>query len=934
MLESSVDLETGNEMEGTFELPLRIQIVRSVWMGALLFLGIWISCAAAPLVPSWCPPQIDKRLSLLAATDLIQQAQKHAERGENQEAIARLCEAYLRPSVQRDKRVAGNIANFTGTILFRGSGELESAKAAFSDSLANLDPRVHPSEVATAYANLANVYFRRAAYQEAERHLQDARTHALRIPDKNLRASVVASIAIKEGLVAEAKGQLDSAAVKYNDAYQQALRIGSDASSNELASTRKSLAEAMHNLAALQTTSGHFAEAIGQFFRLRQWARDNDNVAAEYWTTYSLVVAYQALERHREALALTSELDILQRRSPDAGLRASTQMAIAKSLYMLRDLEAAKPRLLEAANYFAEQRMANELAQALNGMGILAMESGNVEEAEQAYSRSLRIRRMIEDSVGEGITLHAMADLAWRRGQTDHAHELLGEAVQVLSTVSAPVTYAQALGSYAVSLRNRGQKQKAKEALVQAVDLLWRYRSVGKSLTLSRNENDRVAPIYDALIAQYLEEKDPLKALEIAERVRAASLRVETAIDPTTSFTPASPDDSKAFDAARSRVFVAMRSQQSDPGPGSEARLAAAIRDLDAAVAQIELATASSSRTAMSFASTVQALQAALSSSRAVLMFYKVDGRWIVWTVTDKELSAIPIAVSPQEVSNQLNSFRQFAWDDGGVPKELQALHRALLEPVQHVISGREIIVVPSGELNQLPFAGLHDGSGYLIQKTTVTHALGIGHATQLLTAPASGQHSPALLLSAAVAPGFARLANADAEVQSVAEHLPSPTIRFGAQVNDFITLAPVAAIIHVAAHGVVDLDRPLLSRLVLTPSATQDGLLSVADVRRIQLRRHPLVVLSACESGVGVVGSDETVHGLAGAFFQAGASAVVASLWLVDDASTAALMSTFYEQLTQGTQPASALRGAMLQAMTQNQHPYYWASFSYTGHQ
>lgn len=896
-----------------------------------LILG-WITCSAQIQRPRWCPPETKNLFFEVDAIRLIETARALAQRGQDHEAIVQLCEAYGRTDVQANSYLAGNIANYTGTILFRGPGQLGAAGAAFADALKHFDPKVHISEVATAHANIGNVHHRQGAINDAEKQLRIAGKEASRILDADLQASVLATIIVKEGLVAEAKGQLDIAASKYKAAYEQALHVSANASTNIRASARASIAEAMHNLASIQSARGHYSEAIRQLLDLRSWSRKNINVVADYWTTYTLLTTYQALERHREALALVPELDALQQKSPDAGLRASTQMAIAKSLYALRNLDAAMPRLLEAAKYFSEQGMASELAQALNSMGVLALDKKRIAEAEQAFSRSLSLRRTIGDRVGEGITLQALANLAWRIGQTDKAHQLLGQAVDILEKEPSPITYALALGSYAVSLVDRNQKREAKEILEKAVDLLWRYRSVGKSLTLARNENDRVRPVYDALIALYLEEKNSFRALEIAELVRAASVRTETAVDPTTSIDSTGEERIPALEVARNRVFTAMRVRQSAPSATSEANLAAALRDLDTAVVNLELSKKMTTLKSVGFATIVQTLQTALGNSRALLMYYKMDTHWTVWVITDKAVTSVMLATSPEKISDLLNAFRLFSWDSGGVPPQLRTLYTALLEPVRHLVEGRDIIVVPSAELNMVPFAALHDGTKYLIQKATVSHALGIGHATQLLTTGQGKPFSAALLLATADSPGFTSIAHTETEVKSVAAHLRSPTVRIRASVDDFFSLAPEAGIIHVAAHGVVDFDQPLLSRLALIPAGAQDGLLSVADIRRTVLKRRPLVVLSACETGVGAIGSDEAVHGLAGAFFHAGASSVVSTLWLVDDASSATLMSIFYKHLMQEQKPAAALRSAMLQIMALKSHPYYWAAYTYVG--
>jgi CHAT domain-containing protein len=92
------------------------------------------------------------------------------------------------------------------------------------------------------------------------------------------------------------------------------------------------------------------------------------------------------------------------------------------------------------------------------------------------------------------------------------------------------------------------------------------------------------------------------------------------------------------------------------------------------------------------------------------------------------------------------------------------------------------------------------------------------------------------------------------------------------------------------------------------------------------------LVVLSACETGLGkLLGGDE-VAGLTRTILSAGANTVVSSLWKVSDDSTALLMQGFYKRLRAGEQPAEALRASALEVKKQYPHPFYWAPFVVTG--
>ena len=143
---------------------------------------------------------------------------------------------------------------------------------------------------------------------------------------------------------------------------------------------------------------------------------------------------------------------------------------------------------------------------------------------------------------------------------------------------------------------------------------------------------------------------------------------------------------------------------------------------------------------------------------------------------------------------------------------------------------------------------------------------------------------------------------------------------------------------VHFATHGLLDSERPGLSSLVLSmvdaQGKQQDGFLRANDIYNLKLPAE-LVVLSACQTGLGKEIKGEGLVGLTRGFMYAGAARVVVSLWSVNDKATAELMTKFYEKmLKQGERPAAALRAAQIEMWKQKQwqSPYYWAAFTMQG--
>ncbi|MGH9569854.1 MAG: CHAT domain-containing protein [Candidatus Angelobacter sp.] len=144
--------------------------------------------------------------------------------------------------------------------------------------------------------------------------------------------------------------------------------------------------------------------------------------------------------------------------------------------------------------------------------------------------------------------------------------------------------------------------------------------------------------------------------------------------------------------------------------------------------------------------------------------------------------------------------------------------------------------------------------------------------------------------------------------------------------------------IVHFATHGILNNKHPELSGLVFSllnkDGTRQDGFLKLQDIYNLKLPVD-LVVLSACESGLGEQVNGEGLIGLTRGFMYAGASRVVASLWNVSDIATARLMAEFYRSMEHdGRPPAAALRAAQIYMWKQKQwnSPYYWAAFQIQG--
>jgi tetratricopeptide (TPR) repeat protein len=200
-----------------------------------------------------------------------------------------------------------------------------------------------------------------------------------------------------------------------------------------------------------------------------------------------------------------------------------------------------------------------------------------------------------------------------------------------------------------------------------------------------------------------------------------------------------------------------------------------------------------------------------------------------------------------------------------------------------------------------------------------------------------------------------------DKEIREIGELFSSnqhPILTFKlAEASEYnLKQTPKVKVLHIATHGffmndieVTDAEseeffsNPLLRSGILLSGAGvdksevdlkgEDGILTAYEAMNLDLSETELVVLSACETALGELRNGEGVYGLQRSFIVAGASAVMMSLWQVDDVATQELMVAFYQHWLNGDSKHEAFRKAQLQIKQKYESPFYWGAFILVGH-
>ena len=269
---------------------------------------------------------------------------------------------------------------------------------------------------------------------------------------------------------------------------------------------------------------------------------------------------------------------------------------------------------------------------------------------------------------------------------------------------------------------------------------------------------------------------------------------------------------------------------------------------------------------------------------------------------------AIPLVMKPQA-----------AWRE---------LYDLLILPVASHLpaaAGSRLTIVPHGPLIDVPFAALRDAQGrYLLERYAI-HSLTAGAMLEYTkTRGDANPRAGSMLLVADPAqppkiagePPLPRLPGANAEVREIAKLLPAARTMLlaDAAATEPKVLAAAAnrSVLHFATHAIVRDADPLSSFLALGREGAASGQLTAQKIYDLRLDAN-LVVLSACRSGEGVPNGDG-IAALARAFFYAGTSSLIVSLWDIADEPSNRLLPAFYREWLKGTDKARALRAAQLQ--------------------
>ena len=791
---------------------------------------------------------------------------------------------------------------------------LQAARKAWTQRVQLARAIGRQDELAQSIANIANLHMLAGEHEEARRHLDEAQRIASEIGNQEVigvTANTLAVIAqMVEGRIGEALDHLERA----RDAF---VATGHE----------QGVFSVLTNIANCRTQLGHYAEAL---------------------------VAYE--QCLVQATKLGDPIEIARARNNLGSL-----------LKTLGRGEEAMANFRQAVELFQAQQHLVGYAQALQNIGDLHFDQSRYEEALHVYRRSLQVRRKTKRAGAVAAGLNAVAGVHWVRGELDDARRLYREALALEEQEGRASAVARALANLAVVEDAKGNPAEGIALLDRALALdpesptsvartrgllammYLRLEKPEKALAQAQQGARLVAQISSDLSDEEgASAKDDFEDLfrqgflaalranrvealhDLIEQARGASLRLrlgsraawDEALVPASlhvalrSARAAERDARAALDAAK--ATLARR-----PMAKATTALSAAQHNVQEASRRLERARKNALPVTAPAPHTLAQVTAALADNEAVLSLCLTDKDAVALVVTGMGARAVSLSDSRRIEQDARAVLR----DHGAPGPALERLRKAIAVPVALPDSVRRILISPSGVLGYVPFALLFPDREVVLVPSATTMGL-LRQASTLrgdgVLALGDPQYPAGRLArlpatrAEVTAVGTVRLLGKDATEAALHQHLGRPG-RWRA--------------VHLACHGLIDPERPMLSALAITPDEENDGRLSALEVFRLKVPAD-LVVLSACETGKGKIYQTEGIVGLTRAFMFAGTPRVLCSLWNVDDDATRALMVKFYELWNppqgEGLSAAAAVKKAQMHMRGHEkwQHPRYWAAW------
>jgi CHAT domain-containing protein/tetratricopeptide (TPR) repeat protein len=838
------------------------------------------------------------------------------------------------------------------------------------------------AEVASSLGILAALHFTRGAYAQAESLFERALSIRERAPERD--SVEIANLLLNFAAVPNARGAYAKAT--------ELLTRATDILEATLGPEHPKLAPALYNHAVIRAEQGEYAKAEPLYERALhilevKSGRDHPDVIRPL---NSLAMLYRAQGAYDKAKSLhLRALHICEAALGPERVQTAECLSSLAMVYLAQHEYAEADSLFKRALGIREQTLPPghpDIAATLSNLGVVCILKGAYVEAEPLCERAAR---ELESTYGPDNP--DVADALENLAGVYQAQRVYGEAKALYERVLT--TREQVLGpthpDVADALENLGALSWVTNELSSAIEYYKRGSTVREhylGATLATLPESRMRMLLNIGRAQTetlvsfhahatFEHADALELALTAVLRRKGRVLEEAASARAALQRHLSPDLQRDLQrVAGISTELATRRLAGD-------QHAEELQELELEVNRIESRLSRQSAELRAYVQplTLHGIQTHVPENAALIEFvryrraepHNADQPWqehhyLAYIIQpEAPPRCIPLGEAALIETAIMSALEVLTHPDVNPRQQLRLLDELIFEPIRKAAAKTQFLISPDGHLHLVPFAALIDRDGrYLIEYTSITY---LASGRDLVPAQRDHPRSKPLVVAAPDYQGrYKPLRGAEEEGRTLKKLFVNIDLAVGpAATKDVLSRARAPVFVHVATHGYfrasattgrgqarglerdlggglprsralplpdidADVDSALdMAGLILAGATEAEATLTAREVAQIDLRGTRLVVLSACDTGVGQIGSSEGVYGLRRALAIAGAETQLVSLWKVDDDATSGLIAHYYDALRKERR-AEALQLAQ-QALLRSQqyaHPSYWAAF------
>lgn len=729
----------------------------------------------------------------------------------------------------------------------------------------------------------------------------------------------------------------------------------------------------LNNIGIAYYYSGENQRALDYLQQSLPLLRTAGNKNSEAYTLVNIGRVYYRLGEYQKALDYLNQAQAIQKTTGNRAQEGETLDEIGAAYSALGQLEKAIEHHRQALEILRTAGNVRREAFALTNAGETYNLLGQPEKALEQFTRALTIVRSVGDPNAAATALDGIARAEQQRGNFEESRKSITESLALIETVRSRSSSLQLRASYRASV------EKAYEFYI---DLLMQQHAKNPAAGFD---------------AEALKASERGRARSLLEKLSEAPIDIRQGVDP--NLIEKERDLKLVLNAKAQREMTLKARKGSARELSTLQKEISALEDEYQQVqAAIRKSSPQYSAITQPQPLGLKEIQQQLDPETALLEYALGNERSYLWVVTPDSLKTFELpkrqeiekvarraseslaarsVIEPPETPTQRRA--RIAEGDRKFEQAAADLSRMILTPAADGFGNRRLVIVADGALQYVPFAALplngkrpiildneiislQSASAFALQRQNLSHRQPAPKAVAVIADPVFSTNDARLRPGAALSgEGGTRIIEHTAG-DSGNGQLSIPRLPFTrTEADQILAVAPrdssLKALgfranrsiatsdelsqyryVHFATHGYLDTKRAGLSAIVLSmvdeQGKPQDGFLRTHDIYNLKLPAE-LVVLSACETGLGKDVTGEGLEGLTRGFMYAGARRVVVSLWNVNDKATAALMQRLYNGMLRNNKtPAAALRAAQIELLRTKQweSPYYWAAFVMQG--